>query len=122
MDKIIDSNVILETNITLNRTFEDLQKLKEMGIADYKSRILHNDGELLPAGAYNDYDAFVQDYHMMSSVEYGDTESLSNAKNFLMDAYANMTEKERQYALIGWEDFLHKKFDRLNKEVKTQKR
>ena len=122
MNRIINSNVILETAIRLDKTFEDLQKLKEMGIADYKSRILHNDGELLPAGAYNDYETFANCYYIMSSVKYGDVESSNNAKEFLMDSLVNMTEEEKLFAIVGWEDFLKKRFEKLNGEINAKKR
>ena len=104
MDKIIKSNVILETTFSLDKTFEDLQKLKEMGIADYRASILHNDGELLPAGAYNDYDTFVKCYYAMSDVKYGDIEALNIANSFLVEAMVSMSENEKLFALVGWED------------------
>ena len=100
MDRIINSNVILETDVCLDKTFEDLQKLKMMGIANYTSRILHTDGELLPAGAYSDYDTFVKCYFAMSDVKYGDIESLNNAKRILIEAMVNMSEKLTMPAVL----------------------
>ena len=122
MNRKIESTIILETTMRLDKTFEELQKLKEMGLADYRAKILHNDGELLPAGAYNDYETFVNCYHAMSGVEYGDVEASNNAKNLLMESMINMTEEEKLFAFTGWEEFLNKRFERLNKETSVPKR
>ena len=116
MDKIIKSNVILETTFSLDKTFEDLQKLKEMGIADYRASILHNDGEFLPAGAYNDYETFAKCYHAMSRFEPGDDEASNDAIMQLMESFENMTEEEKLFARTGWTEFLKKQAERKSKE------
>ena len=92
-----------------------------MGIADYRSQIMHNNGEFLPAGAYHDYETFAKCYHAMSRVESGNDEASNDAIMQLMESFENMTEEEKLFARTGWKEFLKKRSERKNIETIAQR-
>ena len=108
------SRLILETNENLEKTFNDLLRLKEIGIADYKTLILHNEGELLPAGVYDDYESFNKCFMALSAIKPGDIDSLNDVNMIIAKSIANKTEKEKIQAISYWEIILKKYFERTS--------
>ena len=116
MDRKIHSTVILETEERLDITFNDLQMLKGLGLADYKARILHNRGELLPAGAYNDFDTFACCYHAINAIKPEDNDSMDNARNTVVASLESMSEEERLHAYNGWDSLIKKRAEMLSQQ------
>jgi hypothetical protein len=101
----LNSRVILEVTDKMSDTFDDLQKLKGMGVANHKSLIMDKDGGLLPAGLYSDYEKFMDAYCAISDIKDDDPYLLTYARNVTVNSMESMTPIEKAYSIIYWEKY-----------------
>lgn len=101
--------IILRTESYLQDTFKDLLKLKELGIADAKAKIMHNYDLLIPAGAYNDLETFMEVFRLIEdSLKIDDLYNPRRVKEKFIETTANMTAEELFWAYYGWKQYCEK--------------
>ncbi len=117
MEKLIKSRLILETRTTLDKTFAEIQTLKQMNITDESACIKHTDNIELPAGCYDDYDSFMRCYYIVLNVKYDADEatfkeSVADAKNAILDEMIGMSEEARFHALVRWDIIMKQTYEK----------
>lgn len=104
MERKISSKIILEGK-TYKSAFEDLQVLKQEGMAGNLSFILSEDGRHIPAGFYDNFDSLMDCLDAVNNFEDADPTFANDLKRVIIDTTKGMDNTQRLLTLLYWERY-----------------
>lgn len=95
----------LTVETSIEETFDKLKGLKMMGLKDTSDKIIYK-GYKLPAGAYEEFEPFMNCFKIISMYYYSNKEKIIDIlKNAILNSVKNIGYDEKLIAIIGWDTY-----------------
>ena len=110
---IEDSTIVLHPQRSFDKSYEELQKLKKIGIADSSALIKHPTGPLIPAGIYDSYEDLMDILDYLYNFESKNEENILVAVTKIVISIARTPEGDKNYfsAFECWKNALEEWHD-----------
>ena len=95
----------LTVETSIEETFDKLNGLKMMGLKDTSDKIIYK-GYKLPAGAYEEFEPFMNCLNMINNYYKSDTEMvIKYLKEIIIESTKDIGYDEKIIAIIGWDTY-----------------